>query len=147
MSLIMDALEKVQREKERAAAPFPLEPENKFQPVFDKEPVYARPLVPVFLFLSLGIFVAAFCFFQKTAPQTALNGNPAAAPAAILRNNPAPGVLRGIVRDPAGNFCLIGDQILRQGDIWRGYQILSIEAQQVTLQNTGNPPLTLQLQG
>ena len=57
-----------------------------------------------------------------------------------------PGVLRGVLQDPAGSYCILGEQILKTGDTWRGYTVLSIEAQQVVVQDTQNHLLTLHLQ-
>jgi len=86
----------------------------------------------------------------STVPSKQVLTRQAAAPALRrsldnLRSAPPHGVLRGIVQDESGAFCLIGDHVLKKGDIWRDYQVISIGLRQVILKNNADRYLTLTL--
>ena len=166
MSLIMDALEKVQRETKSPIA-------VAEQPVLDrsKPAAVARPREEltgirdeetypasrgrgffVFIFAIFMLVSAVFGFNKISAglsmPQMPVPPAPALA-AAVIPSAEAPvgpGILRGVLQDPAGSYCILGEQILKTGDTWRGYTVISIEAQQVVVQDTQNHLLTLHLQ-
>ena len=171
MSLIMDALEKIQREKQgpgrpageevfaglpepvmAAAAPAGLSwmELQKDMPGDHDQAAGASPwLRGGILFATILAFGAMAFLFQQSArrlaaPETALSS---ALPAALLEGRTSfQGVLNGIVQDESGAFCLISGNILKKGDTWRGYQIVSIGLRQVTLKNRDDQFLTLKLQ-
>ncbi|MBP9864781.1 MAG: hypothetical protein KBC91_00110 [Candidatus Omnitrophica bacterium] len=168
MSLIMDALEKVQRETKPTAPSAGVRPvmdqpvsvitadlSEAFTPLGRKETVpVRRGEYPFVLFLfTIILFTAALLGFQKISAGLSLPPIPVSTAAAPLLNavqaarpTLGPGTLRGILQDPAGSFCILGEQILQTGDTWRGYTVLSIEAQQVVVQDELNQLLTLHLQ-
>ena len=166
MSLIMDALEKVQREtKPLSAKPSGLvmdrpQPSRAVKPieafVRNREeeaiPIRRGRVVLVVLFAGL-LFAAAVLGFQKMSAGLSLPQMPDSTaavlpvmPVPIVPQVAGPGILRGVLQDPAGSYCILGDQILKIGDTWQGYTVLSIEAQQVVVQDTQNHLLTLHLQ-
>ena len=166
MSLLMDALEKVQRETKSPVAvaerlvlerPKPAaaaKPREEFTRVSDEEtsPVRRGRGFFVFVFAVVMLASAVFGFNKISAglslPQMLAPAAPALVAAVIpTASEPVgPGILRGVLQDPAGSFCILGEQILKTGDTWRGYTVLSIEAQQVVVQDTQNHLLTLHLQ-
>jgi len=166
MSLIMDALEKVQRETKPPVAealklPYRPPPQLAAEDVRvefarDREegsaPMPRRQSFWVLVF-AVFLFTAAVMGFGKISsglslPQPGIS-EPNSIPAVIPSAEPltlGAGILRGVLQDPAGSYCILGDQILKTGDIWRGYTILSIEARQVVVQDNQNRLLTLYLQ-
>jgi len=166
MSLLMDALEKVQRETKLPAVaaacpvldlPQPAAvagPREEWTGVSDDEtsPVTLGRSLFVAVFVLLMLAAAVFGFNKISAglslPQTLAPVASELAAAVIPRESTpvGPGILRGVLQDPAGSYCILGEQILKIGDTWRGYTVISIEAQQVVVQDTQNRLLTLHLQ-
>ena len=190
MSLIMDALEKIQREKQDrgAEAPAPVraaaavsEPQESAQEGFVQAPAGAFVLDPLLPQSSFEVFRNSFFFsveilaarcanalqwrwlpmglgaclvlattvylFQRSALQFMQPAaHPVSLPGVILEKIRAQqGILRGIVQDQSGGFCLIGDRVLKKGDTWRDYQVVAIGLREVTLKNAENRFLTLSL--
>lgn len=162
MSLIMDALEKVQRDTkpQTTAAEWPVmdrpkpaaavRPREKITKILVEEPIPIRREYGFFVLLfAVLLFAAAVMGFKKISAGLSLQPAPASestARAVLAPRLAEPGILRGVLQDPAGSFCILGDQILKTGDTWRGYTVLSIASRQVVVQDTQNRLLTLHLQ-
>lgn len=168
MSLIIDALEKLQREAKPLAAitgypvierpnpvVFKTSQDDFVQLRVEEEPFSNQKKQVIFgLLFAACLFTAAVIGFEKISEGLALPQiqtasfselNQTVRPA-IVSQTEGPGVLRGVLQDPSGSFCILGEQILKAGDTWRGYTVLSIEAKQVVVQDTQNRLLTLYLQ-
>lgn len=155
MSLIMDALEKVQRERQEISPQPVMRPETpRLSGVSVRENFFIPPAVEhkknrsafwIFGGVILAGTAALFLFLFR--PGSAVSAPEPMRPVpAVIHPGVSPGVLRGIVQDSAGSFCLIGDQILKKGDSWRGYTVDTIGLRSVTLRNEEDRTLTLQLQ-
>ena len=171
MSLIMDALEKIQREQKEpkpeispsekdsaavvaldASSSFKMPPGLSalyfFEMIFQRvSQIESRRWAVMGMWVALTLGVTVF-LFQQNALQfmPPVVSIPQILSAASTR--PAQsyqGVLRGIVQDPSGGFCLIGENILKKGDTWHDYQVVAIGLRQVTLKNKNDHFLTLTL--
>jgi hypothetical protein len=163
MSLLMDTLEKAQRDAARTRAlPLPreiptitLKPELKI-PKVEKlaEPVWegnaARETAVVSLLaLIVGVCVAA----AATVAVRSLTRTPdflSAMPREVSAKPggsavPALPVLQGIVRNGSSAFCLINGQIYRPGDLWQEYLVQTVEDGAVVFLHPSGKIVTLRV--
>ncbi len=156
MSLIMDALEKVQRDKLQDVSVSETPRENRTKPV-DFRPSFAPSLVPAakeskghltavskdvaVLLLALAIPIFSISTLVTVGWSAVKKNAVAAKPSppwkVSLPDTPASlPALEGIVRDGKSAFCLLGGRIFRAGDRWRDYSVQSIEARSVVLSSS-----------
>lgn len=151
MSIIYEALKKVQGKSDAAAA-VPAQPAGKASDANGvlKKSTAVRTIIFLLVFLALGMFLieivinrwfAARAKKEKTSPIAASYTLPVAEK--IELKEPAPSVessavqpqlvLNGIVLSEDGNIALINDQILKAGDDIDGARVEEISENQVVL--------------
>ena len=158
MSLLMDTLEKAQRDAAKLSTA-PLVP-PKISPRPDLKPAAAQPsktpertegiaretAVVSLIALIVGICVAGLAaagirslskppeFFSAMPHESNVSSAKLALPA-----------LQGIVRDGSHAYCLINGQILKPGDFWQEYKIQSVEDGAVIFLQPSGKTVTLRL--
>ena len=164
MSLIIDALEKVQKQTpegistaEWLVVDRPIKSTPTIVEIQDEtasDPAISRGskavLWPVGIFVLMLVFFGVIGFKILSSDFTVTSLTALTPQMPLITPEPkqpeVPLVLRGVLQDPGGSFCILGEQILKVGDTWRGFTVTSIEARHVVVRDIQNRLLTLQLQ-